>query len=300
MICCLAAAGALFGALFFAGSAGAIERGKIKIVAIMVHDEAMGRLKEPSGLFFDETKARLYVSDSGNNRLVSFDKDFIYLSEFSHEGFSLPVGLAKTGSGDFFVLDAKSGTFKFIDMKNKAVRPFEIKGIPAASEKFVPGRFTVDGQGNIYVIDRSNKRIIVADFEGGFKAAVVLKKVATDFYGFNDVRAANGLLYALDTMASRIYVFDGKGELKTSFSVAADEGLTFPASIGVGKNAVYVAYKHTGTIGVFSDKGAFQYVLAKKGQKEDELYGPSYIDIDATGRIYVIDGNRVQVFAEEK
>lgn len=34
--------------------------------------------------------------------------------------------------------------------------------------------------------------------------------------------------------------------------------------------------------------------------KEGELSYPSYIFIDRAGRIYAIDGNRIQIFQEEK
>ena len=39
------------------------------------------------GCAYDASKERLYVADTGNNRLVSFDKEFSYLSELQMRGF---------------------------------------------------------------------------------------------------------------------------------------------------------------------------------------------------------------------
>ena len=289
--------------IFSAREASSVGKGKYKVVAVIAHDEVMGRLKEPSGVFYDASKERLYVADTGNNRLVSFDKEFSYLSELTDEGFSLPVTVLKTEEGDFLVLDAKEGVIKVIDMKQKKVSLFDIKGVPVAKEKFIPGRFTSDESGNIYVIDRLNRRIVVVKKDGSFDKVIAPSSPAS-FYGFNDVKAGGGSVYGLDTVSSMVYVFDAKGSVVSKFGVSIDPstsssgGLSFPISLAASGGFIYVLYRHSGEIGVFDGRGALQYVLSDKGFKEGELYTPSYISISADGLIYVVDGGRVQVFRE--
>lgn len=283
--------------IFPARDASSVGKGKYKVVAVMAYEEIMGRLKEPSGVFYDASKERLYVADTGNNRLVSFDKDFSYLSELIDEGFSLPVTVLKTEEGDFLVLDAKEGVIKVIDMKQKKVSPLDMKGVPAGKEKFVPGRFTSDGAGNIYVIDRLNRRIVVVKKDGSFDK-VIAPALSASFYGFSDVKVGDGSVYGLDTVSSTVYVFDSKGNVVSKFGVSIEPGLSFPVSLAASGGFIYVLYRHGGEIGVFDGRGALQYVLSGRGFKEGELYTPSYISISADGLIYVVDGGRVQVFRE--
>ena len=283
--------------IFSAREASSAGKGKYNVTAVIARDEIMGRLKEPSGVFYDASKERLYVADTGNNRLVSFDKEFSYLSELTDERFALPVTVLKTEEGDFLVLDAKEGVIKVIDMKQKTVSPFDMKGVPAGKEKFIPGRFTSDGAGNIYVIDRLNRRIVMVKKDGSFDK-VIAPSLSASFYGFNDVKAGGGSVYGLDTVSSTVYVFDAKGSVVSKFGVSIEPGLSFPISLAASGGFIYVLYRHGGEIGVFDGRGALQYVLSGKGFKEGELYTPAYISISADGLIYVVDGGRVQVFRE--
>ena len=270
----------VFTLCFPAREASSAGKGKYKVVAVIAHDEVMGRLKEPSGVFYDASKERLYVADTGNNRLVSFDKEFSYLSELTDERFALPVTVLKTEEGDFLVLDAKEGVIKVIDMKQKTVSPFDMKGVPAGKEKFIPGRFTSDGAGNIYVIDRLNRRIVMVKKDGSFDKVIAPSSPAS-FYGFNDVKAGGGSVYGLDTVSSTVYVFDAKGSVVSKFGVSIEPGLSFPISLAPYGGFIYVLYRHGGEIGVFDGRGALQYVLSGKGFKEGELYNPSYMDISS-------------------
>lgn len=288
--------------IFPAREAFSVGKGKYKVVAVIAYEEIMGRLKEPSGVFYDASKERLYVADTGNNRLVSFDKDFSYLSELIDERFALPVTVLKTEEGDFLVLDAKAGVIKVIDMKQKKVSLLDMKDIPAGKEKFVPGRFTSDGAGNLYVIDRLNRRIVAVKKDGSFDK-VIAPALSASFYGFSDVKAGGGFVYGLDTVSSTVYVFDAKGSVVSKFGVSIDPsassgGLSFPVSLAASGGFIYVLYRHSGEIGVFDGRGALQYVFSGKGFKEGELYAPSYISISADGLIYVVDGGRVQVLRE--
>src|SRR3990172_7022667 len=231
---------------FSASEAFSAGRGNFTTTAVMVYEEVMGRFKEPSGIFYDASKERLYVADSGNNRLVSFDKDFSYLSELIDERFALPVTVLKTEEGDFLVLDAKAGVIKVIDMKQKKVSPLDMKDIPAGKEKFVPGRFTSDGAGNIYVIDRLNRRIFAGKKDGSFDK-VIAPPLSASFYGFSDVKAGGGFVYGLDTVSSTVYVFDAKGSVVSKFGVSIDPsassgGLLFSVRLSASPRFFYLLF----------------------------------------------------------
>lgn len=284
----------------FAGISHASERVKIKILASISGDEASGRFKEPSGLFYDENKKRLYVADSVNRRIVSLDSENKFLAELTKKEIVLPVGLVRDGKGLFYIVDADRGEVLRLDVAKEVVEPLQITGMPQGRYIFLPGRTALDRDDNIYIIDKLNKRIAIVNAAGEFVKALTVN--AEDFYGFNDLRVDDdGYVYALDTIGRTVYVFDKKGGLVSSFG-GREKGLfLFPVSIASGRSGlVYVVDRHAGKILVFNRSGGFQYAISKKGAKDGELSTPSYLWIDDSGRIYVIDGNRIQVFKEEK
>lgn len=278
------------------------ERAGVKTVAVINGDEVMGMLKQPSGLFFDEIKKRLYVADSGNNRLVSFDSEFKYLAELSNENIAIPVSLVRDKQGRFFILDRGKADIVFIDLEKKIVKSFPLTGVPIGKEQFLPGRIAIDKADRLYIIDKLNKRLLVVEQTGVFVREITVKDKS--FWGFTDVRVNDkGEVYAIDTLGGVVYVFDDKGAVISKFGSREDKKgvFRFPVSLALDKNGlIYVADQHAGKIFVFDKKGNFQYTIAKPGVKTGELSSPSYIFIDKDGKLYIIDANRVQVFKEER
>jgi sugar lactone lactonase YvrE len=171
--------------------------------------------------------------------------------------------------------------------------------VPKAVEKFMPGRFTLDYSGNLYVIDRLNKRIVVVDKDGNFIKSITAR--GKGFYGFNDVRVDDrGYVYGVDTVGATVYIYSDKGKLVNSFG-GASSGLVFPVSVAISsKGLIYVAERYLSQIMVFDASGTLQYTLLSKGVTSGEVYHPSYVYIDKSDRIYTVDGSRVQVFKEKR
>lgn len=284
----------------------AIEMRGVKVVAALTRDEMFVKFSEPSGVFFDEVKKRLYVADSGNSRLVSFDSDFKYVSEFSNNRMNLPIAIGKLSDGNFIVTDGAMGELMHIDLKQKAVEILSVKKQPPAAEKFFAGRFAIDSKDRIYVIDKLNKRILTVSLTGEYISSFSVKD--PNFYGFTDVKVDGaGSVYALDTLGSTVYIFDTNGSVASKFTVqrASDAkrvvGGSFPSSVAPGPGGrIYVLDRHLGDIAVYSRSGTLQYILGRRGFDYGEHYSPSYMAIDESGRIFTTDGNRVQVLTEEK
>lgn len=293
--CCLL----VFAAISFSG-----EKGEVRTVAVITGDEIMGRLKQPSGLFFDEAKKRLYIADSGNGRLVSFDTEFKYLAELTNDVMMLPVSLVRNKEGHFFILDSGKGEIIFIDLEKKVAQSFPLSNVPSGKEQFLPGRIAIDTDNRLYIIDKLNRRLIVVEQTGVFVREIAVKDKG--FFGFTDVRVDDkGEIYAIDAIAGVVYVFDNKGNVISKFGSRENKNIKdnfrFPTSLAVDKNGfIYIVDQHAGRILVFDKKGVFQYAISRPGMKEGELSYPSYIFIDKAGRIYTIDGNRIQIFQEEK
>jgi DNA-binding beta-propeller fold protein YncE len=286
--------------LLTATTAFPAERTAMKIVAVIAGDEFIGRFKSPGALFFDDVKKRLYIADTGNSRLVSLDSEYEYLAELAHGNLSLPIAVVKTKEGLFFTVDGEKGEIMSIDIKEELVEPVQLKGLPPDIDGFVPGRLAMDGEGRLYITDRVNGGILVADQDGSFLSEITVKE--EDFFGFTDVRVgSDGNVYAVDTLGGKVYVFTSNGELVSMFGSREKKkgSFRFPTSLAVDKlGLIYVLDRHAGSILVFNRSGAFQYTIASPGPKEGQLDNPSYIFIDDEDRIYTIDGERIQVFQE--
>lgn len=283
-----------------AGLTDAAEGMKVKVLASIAAEETLGSFNHPSGLFYDENKKRLYIADSLNRRIVSLDSENKFLAELTKKEIVLPVGIVRDGKGLFYIVDADRGEVLRLDVAKELVEPLQITGMPQGRYIFSPGRMALDKGDNIYIIDKLNKRVVMVDAAGEFVRALTVN--AEDFYGFSDLRVDDeGYVNALDTIGRMVYIFDKKGGLVSSFGGSSSGLFLFPVSIASGRGGlVYIVDRHAGKIMVFNRSGALQYTISKKGSRDGELVTPSYIYIDESNRIYVIDGNRIQVFQEVK
>lgn len=294
--CALYGAAALFSPLP-ASAAG------VKLLAVVTSNESVGKLNQPSGLYFDENKKRLYIADSASKRIVSLDNEFKFLAELTNKEMLFPTDIVKNNAGQFYAVDAGKSRVLFIDTKKEQqVEPFNLKVEAAGNEMLVPGRMSIDKADRLYIVDRLNRRILVFDQGGRLLKTITVKDEG--FHGFNDARAdSEGNVYALDTLAGRVYVFDSEGNPINRFGSRDPSdrvSFKFPVSLAVGKEFIYVLDRHAGTILAFNKSGNLHHVISRKGDREGELYSPSYVYVDESDRIFVIDGNRVQVFKEDK
>ena len=261
----------------------------------------MGKFNQPSAIFFDELKKRLYVADTGNNRLVSFDHEFNFISEFDAGGeLKYPTSIVKNSKDQFFVVGGTARDELFlIDIPKKIFKQIEIKNITARENPFLPDNLAIDKDDNLYITDRGNGRILVVDSDGRF-----LKEIAVEnkFVDLTDVQIdTEGNIYSLSTLEGKVYIFNNKEGSVSSFGKRGSRAneFEFPVSIAISPNRfVYVLDKHKGNVLVFKKDGNFQFNMLKKGWGNGEIYEPSYIYIDRGNKIYIVDrgNNRIQIF----
>ena len=273
----------------------------LNLIASLSGDKIMGKFNQPSAIFFDELKKRLYVADTGNNRLVSFDHEFNFISEFDAGGeLKYPTSIVKNSKDQFFVVGGTARDELFlIDIPKKIFKQIEIKNITARENPFLPDNLAIDKDDNLYITDRGNGRILVVDSDGRF-----LKEIAVEnkFVDLTDVQIdTEGNIYSLSTLEGKVYIFNNKEGSVSSFGKRGSRAneFEFPVSIAISPNRfVYVLDKHKGNVLVFKKDGNFQFNMLKKGWGNGEIYEPSYIYIDKGNKIYIVDrgNNRIQIF----
>ncbi|MEG1887126.1 MAG: YIP1 family protein [Oscillospiraceae bacterium] len=143
-------------------------------------------LKNPTDIVSDE-KGQLYISDTGNNRVVILNPDYTLkkvLSFYQKDGqdfsFNQPTGLFVGVDGGLFVADTNNGNIVEFDNAH------EFKGIvPAPQAQLLPDDFdykptavAVDKQHRFYVISSgTNMGVITFQSDGVFQGFIGAQKV---------------------------------------------------------------------------------------------------------------------------
>jgi sugar lactone lactonase YvrE len=126
---------------------------------------ALDRLRSPSKITFDEDD-RLYVVDTGNARVLRFDQGTA-TGEVVAAGLSFPVGLALDEQARIYVTDiGDHRILRFTPPSTVGVRvaggPFTTSANRGSTLDRLdgPAGVGVDSQGNVYVADTQNHRVV--------------------------------------------------------------------------------------------------------------------------------------------
>ncbi len=273
-------------------------KGVVKHLTSITGNKEIGRFGLPGGLFFDENKNRLYFTDTTNGRILAFDADFKYISEFTGGGaLTSPTSIVKDSNGKFFVAEPAKGHILKIDIGRKSIKPINFSAVPGANPVH-PGNMAVDSKDHLYIVDKANQRILLFDSNSNFKKNIPVKESR----GLIDVKVDKaGRIYALSVIDGSICVYDDQGNFLLKFgSRGADKGeFDFPTSLAVDrKGLIYVTDQHKNKILVFNNKGRFLYAFSQLGWREGRLHRPSFIYINNSGRIFIVDraNTRISVF----
>ena len=108
-------------------------------------------------------QGNVYVSDTGNKRIQKFDSSGRFLGQFGTGGagpgqLNEPIGLAVTAQGDMFIADTNNKRVQHLDFTGKQVAEWPVGGwqTSARTEPYI----ALDAQGNVYITDPPNARIV--------------------------------------------------------------------------------------------------------------------------------------------
>ena len=156
----------------------------------------IGDFNDPQGLYVRDN--RIYVSDTGNNRIVILERDedknikvIDQISEFSgdveNKTFSQPNDVFVTETGELFVADTNNQRVLHLSQELELIkvinRPVD-QTVDAASD-FLPTKLVVDAAGRCFVLAKNyNKGFLQYDIDGrfiGYMGASEVKFNFTDY-----------------------------------------------------------------------------------------------------------------------
>jgi len=178
---------------------------------------------------------------------------------------------------------------------------FQFDMTPGADQ---PSDISVGPNGDVYLVDGVNNRVIVVDDTGKRKFAFGKKGNGNGEFKYPlgiDI-AENGRVFIADSGNHRIQVFNLKGASQYLFPVKSGPGEkpSDPVDVLVSrlKNYVYVSDNDNHKIKVYQQSGAFEFEWGKFGEGPGEFRYPGIMAVNEYNQVFVVDvlNTRVQKF----
>jgi uncharacterized protein (TIGR03663 family) len=230
---------------------------------------------EPRGLAVD-VQDNLYVADTWNARIIKFGPDGTWLASW--------------GSGDKELPEGRRATITDGTQAGNAAAPLGFYG---------PRGLAVDKEGNVYIADTGNKRVVVTDNEGNF--LYQFGYFGSEPGAFNEPTGlaldGQGNLYVADTWNSRVQVFapDGSGQLGqipiVTWRVSGWKSGTYedPSIAASPDGRVFVSVPLQQAVLGANLRGDVSIRWGGTGDDLASLNAPSGMAVSPDGSVYVVD-----------
>lgn len=263
---------------------------------------SQGQMKNPMGVTAANNK--IYVSDTGNQRVEVFDSSGRFVSTFGKQGsgkgeFQFPYGIAADGSNNIFVADMRAGNIQVFNAQGEFIKYFAEDKPEQAVINSPTGLFYQAGK--LYVAELSPPSVKVFDSASGQKLLEFGKrgKAPGELAAPNGVTFTGSAIIVSDSSNENLQVFSPTGEFQYKMDGAIDgknaKTLT-SRGVGVdGRGVIYAVSMMGNYINGFSTKGDYLWSFGTQGAEDNQFYLPNGLFVDNQGRIYVTDQGNSKV-----
>ena len=240
------------------------------------------------GLFFDEDTQQIFIADFVNSRVQVMSLKGEFITSFGQDVLKHPYGIS-VNKDHIFVTDwVHNSIFKFC--KNT----LELLNSTKGSEELQlsePSGLCIDSNGDVFVADRFNHRIVIFSTNLQFKYRFCTHKV----YYPQDVKLTPDCVVVLDWSSKCIHLFSRDGDYLSSCISQGEEQnslvrnpLFFCLDLS-GNILISDLYHHC--IKIFTQSGEFIHSIGREGNKKGEFIQPRGIAISKSGVIFVVSDN---------
>ncbi len=306
------------------------EQGQRTIPAIQqigsagVPGNAAGQFNFPRAVAID-SEGRIFVADSGNNRIQVFGADGTFLRQWgsmckldttegcigSGDGqFNEPWGIAVGQDGSVYVADTWNHRIQRFTSEGQFIGKwgtFGSTGGELGQEAlfYGPRSLAIGRDGNLYVVDTGNKRVQVFSPSGSFVTqwggGGVVEGRFDEPVGLG--QDADGNWYVSDTWNLRIQKFTEAFNYVSQWPIrgwSSQSVVNKPAvAVDPARNLVYAVDPENYRVLAFGTDGAFKATWGLYGNDAQSFMLPTGIAVGPEGKVYVADGDahRIMVFA---
>jgi DNA-binding beta-propeller fold protein YncE len=239
-----------------------------------------GRMKRPINITID-TDGTKYVTDTGRDQVLVFDRDDRFVAAYGTEGQIKPVDTAIAGDR-LYVVDIQHHQVQVLEKRTgKFLFKFGSAG-SKVGELFHPTNIAIGADGDVYVVETSNFRVQRFTAEG--KPLRVYGEIGNERGNFSRPKGIaldrSGRLYVGDSAFQNVQIFDNDGRLLLSFGQPGDniEGLNLPA-------AVSIDYDNLQYFRQYADpRFNMEYLIFVVSQ-----FGPNKVDVFGYGKMAGVD-----------
>ncbi len=260
-----------------------------------------------------DAEGNLYVIDSASRKLQKFDRNGNFLASVDvrvnpddPSEQAQPWGLGIAANGDVVVADTFGWRVRVFDRDLKPTTVVfgqapDTSRAPGDFDLFGPRDVAVDAQGNLWVTDTGNDRIMVYSPAGAF-----LRQVGTTGAGRNQFDepvglaiARDGTIFVADMFNRRVVMLDASGNSGASFNVegwggqdAADKPYLRPLRDG----RVAVSLPMLNEVRIYDRAGAVASLIRPTDEPLARPYG---IVENPDGKLWIVEGGsgRVRLFS---
>jgi tripartite motif-containing protein 71 len=274
-------------------------------------------LNAPFGVAVDGV-GRLYVAETGSHRIVQLAPSGEVLGRWGGEGgahgqFRFPYGVVLDAAGNVYVADTNNGRVQKLSPSGRTLAVWgELDDDPHRDEREQgredqgqdhgdglfdgPRGIAVDRQGNVYVADTNNHRIVQLSPDGDVLADWGESGGRPGQFSLPSGVAVDdaGIVYVADTANQRIQRLSPSGEPMEVWTSAGPQGgpLALPSGVALAPDgSVYVADAGNRRLLKLSALGEYLGQWDATTLGGGTFQGISNVAVGANGFVYVVDGN---------
>ncbi|MBQ6502832.1 MAG: glycosyltransferase family 39 protein [Flexilinea sp.] len=272
-----------------------------------------GQLQRPRNVAISPDGERVYVCDSGNNRIQYFSKSGLYLGQWNNANgilFSEPWGIAVDSKGNVYVADTWNNRIAKFDADGAFITDWRANDPSTPGGSFYgPRAIAISSTDTVYVCDTGYKRIMIYDENGNF-----IRKFGVSGMGMGEMDEPVGIalldddhLAVADTWNQRVQVFDvsGKG-LQDGVTLVFDVNAWFTQSLNnkpyltgsAASGSIFLTDPEGSLIHQYDMNGKLVRTWNADGGDIDHFSMPTGITMGPDGSIWVADteNNRINKF----
>ena len=259
-----------------------------------------------------DSRQRVIVTDPVAHGLhvLAYDaKDSFQIVGGPGRRLQSPYGVAVDGNDNIYVSDSERGIVLVYDCEGKYLRM--IGSLDGEGILDHPSSIAIDTKtGSLYVLDPPRHVLVILDLNGNMRAHVGSTDVNGEGFSsrtgstapgrFSDPKTVlvhNNELLVLDS--TRVHILDLQGKFLKEFKIPSSASLPNQPSPGLfmdEDNRIYISDPGSGTVRVYNHDGQFLRAFGRPGVRMGEFNTPSGMWADSTGRVYIVDARRVQIF----